>query len=304
MQIEEIGMKLFKNRRLTDSQFSYALCTPMFLYLGIVLLFPVFWGISLSFTDKSIGADPNFIGLRNYIELLQNPKFLYSLTMTLSYTFISVLFKLLFGLCMALVLNNEFKGRNIARAALIIPWTLPNIVAVLNWRWIFSDTGGIANYLLKSIGFINKDLIWLGDEKLAFVAILVVNIWRGAPFFGLSILAKLQTIPSDLYEAASIDGAGVIRRFFSITLPSILDVMILASLVSSIWTLNEFESVWLLTGGGPSSATEIIGVYSYKTAMTSLMIGKGVSISILAAPILIVLIMFASRFMFAKNDSN
>ncbi len=221
--------------------------------------------------------------------------------MTLTYTFFSVLFKLLFGLFMALILNNDFKGRNISRAILIIPWTLPNVVAVLNWRWIFSDTGGVANYLLKTFGFIDKDLIWLGDEKLAFIAILIVNIWRGVPFFGLSILAKLQTIPKDQYEAAEIDGAGIFRRFFTITLPEITDVMLLSSIVSSIWTINEFESVWLLTGGGPSAATEIIGVYSYKTAMTSLMIGRGVTVSIMAAPILILLISLASKYMFSKE---
>jgi len=292
-----------EKRRMTDIRFGYLLCLPMIIYVCTVLLFPVIWGVSLSFTNKSIGGRAKFIGFANYIALLKSKQFLRSLVMTFAYTFFSVLFKLLFGLLMGLVLNNQFKGRNLARAALIIPWTLPNVVAVLNWRWIFSDTGGIANYLLKSVGVIEKDLIWLGDARLAFIAVLIVNIWRGIPFFGLSILSKLQTIPQDLYEAAAIDGAGAFKRFFHVTLPEITDVMLLSSLVSSIWTINEFESVWLLTGGGPSGATEIIGVFSYKTAMTSLMIGRGVTVSVLAAPILIILISLASRYMFAKNDA-
>lgn len=289
-------------KTLDDTKFGYLLCTPMIIYIVVVMLFPLIWGFTLSFTNKSIGGEASFIGLENYKALLSDAQFRKSFAVTIGYTIISVFFKMLFGLFMALVLNNQFKGRNIARAALIIPWTLPNVIAVLNWRWIFSDIGGVANYLLKFMGIIEENLVWLGDEKLAFVAILIVNIWRGVPFFGIQILSKLQTIPSDLYEAASIDGAGMIRRFFHVTLPEIMDVILLSSLMSSIWTINEFESVWLLTGGGPSGATEIIGVYSYKTAMTSLLIGKGVSVSILAAPLLIVLISFAGRYMFKRND--
>ncbi|NCB71371.1 MAG: sugar ABC transporter permease [Clostridia bacterium] len=288
--------------RKAEEQFALLLCSPMLVYVTFVLLFPVLWGVYLSFTNKSIGGQASFVGLDNYVQLLKNPQFIHSFLITLAYTFFSVLFKMLLGLSMALVLNNDFKGRNLSRAALIIPWTLPNIVAVLNWRWIFSDTGGIANHLLKTLGFIENDLIWLGQESLAFIAILIVNIWRGVPFFGLSILSKLQTIPKDLYEAAEIDGASVLQRFFHVTLPEISDVILLTCLVSSIWTINEFESVWLLTGGGPGGATEVIGVFSYKTAMTSLMLGKGVAVSVLAAPLLIFLISLASKYMFKRSD--
>lgn len=299
---ENYDTNKLKKRGLTNSQFAILLCLPALVYFCVVLLYPVIWGIGISFTDKRIGAEANFIGVDNYIKLLKNPQFWNSFSVTMRYTIISVFFKLLFGLVMALVLNNEFKGRNIARAILIIPWTLPNLVAVLNWRWIFAETGGVANYLLKLIGVIDEDLIWLGNPQLAFICILIVNIWRGVPFFGLSILAKLQSIPQDLYEAAEIDGAGMFKRFRYITLPSIVDVMLLASLVSSIWTLNEFETVWLLTGGGPSNATEVIGVFSYKTAMTSKLLGQGVSVSMLAAPLLIILIFFASKYMFSKDS--
>lgn len=291
-----------KSLQKSNEHFAYLLCTPLLLYVTIVLLFPVSWGVYLSFTNKSIGGRAEFIGLANYISLLKNRQFIHSFTVTLTYTFFSVLFKMIFGLCMALVLNNEFKGRNLARAALIIPWTLPNIVAVLNWRWIFSDTGGIANHLLKLFRIIDHDLIWLGDEKLAFLAVLIVNIWRGVPFFGISILSKLQTIPKDLYEAASIDGANTLKRFWHVTIPETIDVIMLTCLVSSIWTINEFESVWLLTGGGPSGATEVIGVFSYKTAMTSLMLGRGVAVSVLAAPLLILLISLTSRYMFGRSE--
>ena len=115
-----------------------------------------------------------------------------------------------FGTVMALMLNVEFKGRNLVRALLLLPWTLPNVVAVLNWKWLFSSTGGIVNYLMKIAGLIEKDIVWFGTATLALITIVIANVWRGTPFFGISILAKLQTIPDDYYEAAKIDGAGAV----------------------------------------------------------------------------------------------
>ncbi len=203
---------------------------------------------------------------------------------------------------MALILNVNFKGRNITRALLLIPWTLPNVVAVLNWRWIFSDIGGVANQLLRIIGVTDQNIVWFGDATLAFVCIVIVNVWRGTPFFGISILAQLQTIPVDYYEAASIDGASKWKQFIHITLPEIKNVIYLSALMSTIWTLNEFESVWLLTGGGPNRATEVVNIYSYKTAMSSMQLGKGVTVSVLLMPVLLILIGFISRKMFAKES--
>lgn len=285
-----------------DTRFAYLVSAPMFLYLFVVLMIPVCWGLYISFTNKMIGGAEHFVGLRNYIALLKNPAFRKAVGNTVVYTVFSILGKLVFGLVMALVLNFHFKGRNLARALMIIPWTLPNIVAVLNWRWIFSDTGGVANFLLTKLGLIDRYLIWLGSSTLAMAAVLVANIWRGSPFFGISILARLQTIPKDYYEAAEIDGAGALQKFFYITLPSIADVTLLTMLVSTIWTINEFESVWLLTGGGPSGATEVIGVFSYRTAMTNMQLGMGVSVSVLAMPVLLVLISLVSRKMLSQED--
>lgn len=284
-----------------DTRFSYLVSAPMLLYLAVILLIPILWGLYISFTNKMIGGQEQLVGLKNYLSLLQDAAFRRSVSNTVVYTFFSIMGKLIFGLIMALVLNFSFRGRNVARALMIIPWTLPNIVAVLNWRWIFSNTGGVANHLLQKLGLIDANLIWLGMPALAMVAVLTANIWRGSPFFGISILARLQTIPKDYYEAASIDGANALQQFFYITLPSIMDVTLLTMLVSTIWTINEFESVWLLTGGGPSGATEVIGVFSYRTAMTNLQLGKGVAVSVLAMPVLLVLINLVSRKMLKED---
>lgn len=287
-----------------DSIFALLASAPMIIYLCVILLIPVIWGVSLSFTNKSIGGVADFIGLDNYAKLLSDKQFISSAGKTFLYTALSITGKTFFGLIMALALNIDFKGRGIARALLIIPWTLPNIVAVLNWRWIFSDTGGVANYILKSLNIIDKDLVWFGSASLALIAVLVVNVWRGTPFFGISILAKLQTIPKDHYEAAEIDGANLWQKFRYVTFPAISDVIMLTALVSTIWTINEFESVWLLTGGGPSGSTELISIYSYRTAMTSMQLGRGVAVSVLAMPILIILISLVSKKMLVQDNKN
>lgn len=285
-----------------NTKFAYAINAPLILYLVCVLLGPILWGIWMSFTNKTIGGDASFIGLDNYINLLADKEYRRSILNTLVFTGISIAGKMVFGILMALALNMEFKGRNIVRALLMIPWTLPNIVAVLNWRWIFNATGGIANHLLKSLHLIDQDLIWFGSAGLAMATVIIANIWRGTPFFGVSILAKLQTISKDGYEAAAIDGANMWQKFWYITLPEIKDVILLSTLMSTIWTLNEFESVWLLTGGGPNGSTQVMNVFSYQTAMKSMMLGKGIAVSILAMPVLILLISLLSRRMVGKED--
>ena len=286
-----------------NTRFAYAVNAPLIIYMVCVLLGPIIWGVSLSFTNKTIGGAAAFTGLQNYITLLQDPEYLRSIANTLLFTFFSIIGKIIFGVLLALALNMEFKGRNVVRALLLIPWTLPNIVAVLNWRWIFSSTGGIANYLLKSLGLIDRDLVWFGTAALAMTTIIIANIWRGTPFFGISILAKLQTIPKDYYEAAAIDGANAWKRFLYVTLPQIRDVILLSTLMSTIWTLNEFESVWLMTGGGPNGSTQVMNVFSYKTAMTSMQLGKGIAVSVLAMPVLILLISLISRKMLSELET-
>ncbi len=280
-----------------NTKFAYAVNAPLIIYIVMVLLVPMIWGIYMSFTNKTIGGSAGFIGLENYKQLLQSPEYINSLKNTAIFTVCSIIGKLIFGILMALALNVNFAGRNVVRALLLIPWTLPNIVAVLNWRWIFSATGGIANYLLKSLHLIDKDLVWFGTAGLAMTTIIVANVWRGTPFFGISILGKLQTIPKDYYEAASIDGANMFQRFWYVTLPEIKDVILLSTLMSTIWTINEFESVWLLTGGGPNGSTEVMNVFSYKTAMTSMQLGKGIAVAVLAMPIFMVLISILSKRM-------
>lgn len=291
-----------EKRKRSENRFAYLVNTPMIVYLGCVLVFPMLWGFYMSFTNKTIGNPAAFVGVRNYVKLIGDPEYRRAILNTVFFTAISIALKTVFGMMMALALNQNFKGRNIVRALLMIPWTLPNIVVVYNWRWIFNSTGGIANYILKSLHIIDSNVIWFGSAGLAMLTIIVANVWRGTPFFGVSILAKLQTIPKDYYEAAEIDGAGLLQKFRYITLPEVKDVTILSALMSTIWTINEFETVWLLTGGGPNGTTEVMNVYSYKTAMRSGMLGRGIAVAVLAMPILMLLISVLTRRMLPSDE--
>ena len=283
--------------RAAENRFAWILNIPLVLYLVCVLMFPMLWGIYISFTNKTIGGTAEFIGLRNYTRLLTDREYLNSIVNTLKFTFFAIAFKALFGTMMALALNTEFKGRNLVRAILMVPWTLPNIVAVYNWKWIFNTNGGVANYLLRTLGLIESDLIWFGYAGLAMFTIILTNVWRGTPFFGMSVLAKLQTISSDYYEAAQIDGANIWHRFRYITFPEIRDVLLLTTLMSTIWTLNEFESVWLLTGGGPNGSTQVMNVFSYRTAMMQMMLGRGIAVAVIAIPFLMLIISYLVKRM-------
>lgn len=290
-----------KSRDAKNTKFAYKVNLPLIIFLGAVLVFPLIWGICMSFTNKTIGGSAQFTGLKNYEKLLSDAEYRQSIVNTVKFTALSIIFKTILGMCMALALNQEFKGRNVVRALLMIPWTLPNIVVVYNWRWIFNSSGGIANHILKSLHLIDHDLVWFGSAGLAMLTVVVANVWRGTPFFGVSILAKLQTISKDYYEAAEIDGANIFQKFRYITLPEVKDVTILSALMSTIWTINEFETVWLLTGGGPNGATQVMNVYSYKTAMRSMMLGRGIAVAVLAMPVLMILIGLLTRRMLPED---
>ncbi len=283
------------NLQRSDARFAGILCAPLILYLTLLLLLPIVWGIYMSFTNKVIGGTADFIGLANYAELLASKDYWKAMSKTVIYTAAAIGGKVVFGTILALALNVSFRGNGICRALLLIPWSLPNVVVALNWKWIFADRGGIMNHLLKSMGLIDKNLLWLGAPVLAMFAIVVADVWRGTPFFGISILGKLQSIPKDLYEAAEIDGANILQRFLYVTLPSIADVIGLTTLVSTIWTINQFETVRIMTNGGPNGATELMNVYSYRTALTNLQLGKGVAISVLCIPVFLILIYFATK---------
>lgn len=283
------------SRERQNEIFGYFLISPVILYLAVFMLLPFIWATWTSLTDKAIGGNAAFIGLKNFKDLLADEVFRRAVANTVAYTVSAVAGKVLFGLVMALVLNSPIPGRDLMRVLLFIPWTIPTLVSALTWKWMYSDVGGLFNFVLMRLGVVHQQVPWLYDKDLAMVSIIVANIWRGTPFIGISILAGLQSIPADYYEAAKIDGANRFKSFTAITVPHIKEVIVLSSLITTIWTFNDFEIVWLLTGGGPANATQILSTYGYTVGFMNLNLSKAIASSIIAMPFLILLISIVTR---------
>lgn len=289
------------NRTVADRRTAMLLMSPVIIYLTLTMVIPLLWALAYSFTDKMIGTKGSFVGFKNYIELIQDKTFIKAVINTLLFTSVSVFFKVFFGLILALILNENLKFRNVYRALLLLPWSIPNVITVLTWQWLLSDVGGVLNFILLKLGVVSSPIGWLATPRMAMFSVILVNVWKGTPFLALTILAGLQTIPSDLYESSAIDGANMFQRFLYVTLPSVINVISLGALVTTIWTINNFELVWLLTGGGPMDATQLITTLSYTIGFKNLYVGKAITISIIAFPFIVLLVHEATKKTLAED---
>ena len=274
-----------------DAGLGYAFVIPLLVFAIGLLIYPFFSAVFLSFQDKLVGQAPRFIGLANYKRLLSDTTFLNVLRNTLVYSFSAVGIKIVFGMGMALTLNESFRGRGLARGLLLLPWVMPDLVVAMTWRWIFDGTYGVLNYILKSAGLIEANIAWLSVPSLGLSACIIANAWRGFPFFGITFLAGLQTISKELYEAAEVDGASVFRRFLHITLPSLRPVILVGAILSLIWTFNDFTLVWSMTGGGPLDKTHIFATYTYELGFLNNRIGNAMSVTVAMIPVLVLFIL-------------
>ena len=203
---------------------------------------------------------------------------------------------------MALVLNQDLRFKNLWRALLFLPWTIPSIVTVLTFQWMYSSTGGVINSILLRTHILTRPIDWLGVPLNAMFAVILVNIWRGTPFFGISLLGALQGISQDLYEAAEIDGANLVQRFVHVTLPGIRDVALLVTMVSTIWTLNDFQIIWVLTRGGPANTTQVFATLTYVTGFFNLDLGRAIAISVASVPFSLLLVWVVTRLVLRSDE--
>jgi multiple sugar transport system permease protein len=283
----------------------YGLLAPAILILAIMIGYPALSGIWFSFHNKMIGfADPRFIGLDNYAALIRDPAVWKSIGRSLNFAVTSVAFKLPLGLGVALLLNQNFRGRGLTRGIVLLPWSLPLVVSVLIWSWMYSDLFGIFNSLLMRARLISEPINFLGDPNLAMPSVIAVNIWRGFPFFAINLLAGLQSIPEDLYEAGRVDGASRWQLFRHITLPGLRTVILIITLLSFIWTINDFTSVWVLTRGGPGTATEVFPIVTYKIAFIGLEVGKAAALPVMLLPFFTVLIVWLTRTVTSRESES
>ncbi|MHB1004719.1 MAG: carbohydrate ABC transporter permease [Chloroflexota bacterium] len=282
------------NRLLANLEKEHVL-GPLMLVPAVVLLlafigYPFALGIWFSMTDKRIGGEAEqFVGLRNFQYLLTDGVFIQTIKNTMIYTGVTVTLKAILGLALALLMNQAFPFKNIVRASLLLPWIVPTALSTIAWMWIFDPTFSVLNWLLVNV-FHMKKIAWLSDAALAMGAIISANVWRGIPFFAISILAGLQTISQELYEASSIDGANAVQRFRHITLPLVQPVLLLVTLFSLVWTIADFQLPYILTRGGPANGTHVFGTLAYQTSVISALLGEGAAISLYMLPLLFVCI--------------
>lgn len=286
-----------KSHTAEEGRIGVMFTLPVFLLIFLVMGFPFVYTIYLSFTNKTVGMAPSFIGFDNYTAIFRDRQYWFVFTNTIVYTASCIIFKLILGTIFALILNESFRGRSIARVAMLLPWAIPGMVAANTWKWMYNDQYGIINAVLGNLGLISSPIPWLGDMRLALFSVVIVNIWRGIPFFLFSILGALQTIDTQLYDAGKIDGANMIQRFIRITLPSIMPVAAITTLLSTIWTFNDFDNIWLITGGGPLNASSVIATYTYEVAFLYNQMAQALSIAVSVVPLLVIMMVLVTRKM-------
>jgi len=278
---------------------------PLFVLVIGLIVYPFFRAISLSFTDKMVGYPERFVGLRNYVYLANDEAFRAVVRNSFVFTVVSVGLKLLTGLGMALVLHATWRWRNFFRGLLLLPWITSTVIIALTWRWMFDafPGRGFFNSVLLDAGLITRPIAFMATPEGAMAAVIVANWWRGFPFFGVSYLAGMAAIPRELYEAAAVDGAGAGLRFWHITLPGLKHVIIVTTLLSFIMTINDFNIIYVMTRGGPGTATQVFATYSYEVAFHQLRWGRGVTISIYLFPLLVAGIALLSRYLLRERTA-
>jgi multiple sugar transport system permease protein len=290
-----VGLGVLGHRRLRildrEVPLGYALLVPAMLLLVVFLGYPFFFGIWLSLTSSEIGDVGGFVGLNNFVFLVQRDHvFVQAFTNTFVYTGVTTVFKLLLGLVMALLLNQVFPAQRFVRAALLLPWIIPSVLSTLAWRWMFDPTFSVLNWVLFHAHIIPHYINWLGTPSLAMVALCVVNIWRGTPFYGIALLAGLQVIPLDLYEAARVDGASRWQQFLHITIPMLRPVLLVVLLLSTILTFGDFQLPYVLTNGAPYNSSHVLATWAYAWGVQGNSIGLGAAVSLFLFPVLCIVV--------------
>lgn len=256
------------------------LLIPALASIGAISIYPVMLGLWLSFRDTSLASPTDsFIGFGNYIQLVTDSQFWGAWIHTMQFTCLSTLLETAAGLLIALVLCEQFRGRGLVRAAMLVPWAIPTVVTSRMFGWLFDGQNGIVNYLLRSTAIIRRNVDWYGSPDFALTTIIVADVWKTTPFMALLLLAGLQTIPESLSEASIIDGAGPWQRFWYVRLPLLAPTLLIASMFRALDAFRIFDLVYVLTGGGPADSTEVLSTLTYKHLFSALQVGYGSSLS-------------------------
>nr|WP_199302588.1 MULTISPECIES: sugar ABC transporter permease [unclassified Coleofasciculus] len=279
-----------------EQRTGWILLMPALLVLLLVYGYPIVRAFWLSLFTKNLGTElqPVFVGLDNYGRMAGDGRFWQSFWTTTVFTTSAVIIELLLGLGIALVLTQKFRGRSLVRTTAILPWALPTALIGLAWGWIFNDQFGVVNDILRRVGLIEGGINWLGDPTLALMAVIFADVWKTTPFISILLLAGLQSISPDLYEAHSIDGATPWQNFTRITLPLLMPQILIALLFRFAQSFGIFDLIAVMTGGGPGGSTEVVSLYIYSTVMRYLDFGYGAALVVVTFTLLIVAVAIAS----------
>jgi len=273
------------------------LITPALILIALLVAYPFCMALYFAMSNAFIGRPSHFVGLRNFINLWDADIFRQTFQNAFVFTGISVAFKLVLGISLALLLDQQLWFKRLIRGAVLLPWVIPTALSTLGWWWMFNSLYSVVNWTGINLGLLTPPgPNWLGQKYYAMTAVVTVNIWRGLPFFAITILAGLVAIPKELYEAAESDGAGAWARFWYVTLPMLKPVLAVVVLFSTIFTFSDFNIVYVLTHGGPINATHLFATYSRMIGLESGRIGEGAAISLYLFPLLVFVVWAQLRF--------
>jgi multiple sugar transport system permease protein len=278
-----------------EATLGYVLVAPVIIILVALVAYPLLYAIQLSFMDKTIGSEGKFVGLQTILGLWDSNLYRQTLRNTIVFTAGATIMKVIVGFGVALLINEQFRGRKLVRAAILLPWIVPTVLSGMAWQWMFTPNFSVLNWILVNTGLMRVGLPWLTNPDLALFCVALVNAWRAIPFFGITLLAGLQTIPAELYEASAIDGAGRWQRFRFVTFPLILPILTITLVLSIIWTFSDFQAVYALTRGGPVNSTHVLATLSFQVGLQGGKISEGVAISLTMLPLLLILVVFQLR---------
>ena len=287
----------------TESKLAYVLLLPGTIFLVLFMFYPIVYVFLMSlFKTNKFGKIVEFIGLGNFKQLFKIRDFWAVLGRSFIWTGLAVLVKTLFGIVIALLLNVEYKGRRVYRTLLILPWAMSVPISVMLWQWVYNADFGLLNQTLRMLHITQNPPYWLAYPIPAFFAAIWVDIWIGIPFMSLVFLAGLQSIPKDLYESAVVDGVNQWQKFRYITLPLLKNLIVIATLLSILWTFNDFNTIYILTKGGPINTTDILITFIYKYSFNFLRFGPAAAMAVITFIILLGVSIIYSRFYFKGEE--
>ena len=292
-------VRISRLTRILESQkvLATALLAPGVIILLLFIAYPFVMAIWYSLTSIEVGDPGEFVGLDNFIKAWDDDIFQTAFKNTVFYTFWATVFKFALGMWLALLLNRSFRFKRIIRASMLLPFIIPTVLSAFAWRWMFDPTFSVMNWLLFHTGLITDRLPFLSDGTWAMWCAVLVNTWRGMPFFAITLLAGLQTISPDLHEAAALDGANAWHRFWHVTWPLLMPVTLVVVVFSVIQTFSDFQLIYVLTGGGPSNSTHLVATYAYQVGVASGKLGEGAALSLFMFPVLFAVVWVQLRFM-------